>query len=125
MSWQVSQVGGHEGVLGGAHRRRRTEAAGRVGRAMAGAAIGAGQDRDVRRRERRLLGGRHAGNRHRNVGRGHAGEGLAGVAQQAVGDVQSGVQRRDARGQHRPGLRGSALLPWQTPQSMVEGIGGT
>jgi len=96
---------GHEGMRGRAHGRRRTKAAGLVGSAVTGAAIGAREDRNVRRRERRQLGGRHAGNRHRDVGRGHACESLPGVAQQAVVHRQPGVQRRNARGQRGPGLR--------------------
>jgi len=95
----------HERVLGGAHRRCRAEAAGLVGRAVTGAAIGAGEDRDVRRRERSFLGGRHAGNRHWNIRRRHARKGLTAVAQHAIAHVQSRVQHRNARGQDRPGFR--------------------
>ena len=95
----------HEGVLGGIHRRCRTEAAGLIRGAVAGAAIGAGEDRDVLRGKRCFLGGRHSGNRHRNVGRRYARKGLTAVAQYAIAHVQSRVQHRNARRQDRPGFR--------------------
>ncbi len=96
---------GHERVLGGAHGGGRTEAAGLIGGAMTGAAIGAHIDRDMRRGERRGLGRRYAGNRHRNVGHRFAGESLAGMAHQAIIDRQPGVQHRNARREHVPGFR--------------------
>ena len=72
--------GGHGFVRRGTHRGGGTEAAGGVGGAMAGAAIGSPENGNVRRRERRFLGRRHAGNRHGRVGRRHTRESLAAMA---------------------------------------------
>ena len=96
-------------MFGGTHCRGGTESTGGIGRTVASAAIGACEYWNMRRRQRCELGGRHAGNRHRDVGRRNAGVGLAGMTLETIVDVQAAVQGCNAGSQERPGFRGRII----------------